>query len=90
MTIEEVVKKTLADLFRNATPGVTSGLLPPRTYVSVVAPEMTKTKVRIRIDGAQNPLSWELLSNSKQHIQDTNVIRQMRSNDTEVFVQSAF
>ena len=41
ITLEEVVKKSLIDPAPKAAPAVTS----------VVAPQMTKTAVRIRIDG---------------------------------------
>ena len=68
MALEEVVKKSLADPARRAAPAVVSGALPPRSYASVVAPQMTKTAVRIRIDDAQNLQSQELLSKAQQHI----------------------
>ncbi|CCU75202.1 AIR1 domain-containing protein [Blumeria hordei DH14] len=89
MAIEEVVKKSFADPALVSAPAVTSGAPTLRSYASVVAPQMTKTAVRIRIDGAQNLQPDELLSKAKQHIEGAFAIRQMRSHDTEVYVQSA-
>ena len=70
MALEEVVKKSLAVPARNATPGVTTGI-----YASVVAPHMTETAVRIRIDGAEKLQLKELLSKAQQHIQGAFAIR---------------
>ena len=89
IALEEVVKKSIADAARQAAPVVSSGKPQPRTYASVVAPQMTKTAVRIRIDGANKLQLEKLLSKTKEHIQGAHAIRQMRSNDTEVFVKSA-
>ena len=88
MALEEVVKKSLEDPARRATPAVVSGAPLLRSYASVVAPQMTKIAVRIIIDGAQNLQPQELPSKAQQHIQGAYAISQMRSTDTEVFVQS--
>lgn len=66
-----------------------TGMLQSRTYAFVVAPQITKTAVRIRIDGAEKLQVEELLSKSKEHVHDTYAIHKMRSTDTEMFVQSA-
>ena len=51
MAIEEIVKKRLAGPARKAALAVVSGAPPPRSYASVVAPQITNTTVRTRIDG---------------------------------------
>ena len=90
MALEEAVEKSLANPVRNAAPGIASRKLQLMSYASVLPLQMTKTAVRIRIDGADNLQPQELLSKAKEYIKGAHVIRQMRSNDTEVFVQSAF
>ena len=52
MALEEVVKKSFTDSARKAASAVTSGAPIPRSYASVVALHITKTVIRIRIDGA--------------------------------------
>ena len=81
--------KSLVDPAREAAPAVVSGATTPRSYASVVAPQMTKTTVPIRINGARDLQPQELLSKAKEHIQGAYAIRQIRGIDTEVFIQSA-
>ena len=70
MALEEVVKNSLADPVRNAAQGVATGMPQPRTYASVVASQITKTAVRIRIDGADKLQPEELLSKAKGTFKD--------------------
>ena len=65
-------------------------MLPTRTYASVLAPQLTKTAAQIRIDDAVKLQPQELLLKAQQYIEGAFAIRQIRSNDTEVFVQSVF
>ncbi|KAI6248149.1 hypothetical protein HI914_03755 [Erysiphe necator] len=58
------------------------------TYASIVAPPVTNTVVRIRVPWASEIQPSELLSIAQQKIKGAYTIRQMRSNVTEVFVQS--
>ena len=89
MALEGVVKRDIGDPARNAAPEVATEMPQPRIYASVVPPRMTKIAVRIRIDGAEELQPEDLPSNAKQRIHGAFVICQMRSNDTELFVQSA-
>ena len=73
MALEEIVKKNLADPARNATPGVATGMPQLRTHASVVAPQMTKTAVRIRINGADKLQLQELLSRVQFFFKSFNV-----------------
>lgn len=88
LALEEAVKKSLAEPARNAAP-IISGPPAPRTYASVAAPPMAKTAVRIRVEGAKDMQPAQLLMRAQKHIPGAYAVRQMRSNDTEVFVQSA-
>ena len=89
MTLEEVFRKSLADPARKVAPAVTSGAPTLRSYASVMAPQTTKAAIPVKIDGADKLQAEELLSKAKKHIDGAYAIRQMRSNDTEVFFQSA-
>lgn len=60
------------------------------TCAPLVAPQMAKTEVRVRTDGARNLQQEMLLSKSRKHIRGAFANLQMLSNDTKVFVQSAF
>ena len=57
-------------------------------YASIVAPPATKAAVRIRIQGADNMEPAELLDKAEIHIESAYLVRKLRGNDTEVFVQS--
>ena len=89
IALEQVVKKNLADPVRNAASGVATGMPQIRTYASVVVQQISKTAVRVRIDGADKLWPEELLSRAKEHIDGAYAVRLMRSNDTENYVQSA-
>ena len=90
MALEEVIKKSFADLVQNSAAKLASGMLTTRTYASVLAPKMTKTAVRIRIEGAAKFQPEELPSKAQEDIQDAYAIPQRRSNDPNMFVQLAF
>ncbi|KHJ33169.1 putative air1 domain-containing protein [Erysiphe necator] len=85
LALEEAVKKNLVEnCGRMGSKGVVG-----KSYASVVAPPAAKAAVRIRVPGAAELQPVELLSIAKQKIKGAYAIRQMRSHDTEVFVQSS-
>lgn len=88
LALEQVVKKSLADTARKASTLSVSGSPTQKTYASVVAPQMNRAAVRIRMEGAKEMQPTELLIKAKEHIKGAYAVRQLRSNDTEVFVQS--
>ncbi|KAI6249236.1 hypothetical protein HI914_02963 [Erysiphe necator] len=85
LALEEAVKKNLVEKCgQMGSKGVVG-----KSYASVVAPPAAKAAVRIRVPGAEELQPAELLSIAKQKIKGAYAIRQMRSHDTEVFVQSS-
>ena len=89
LALEEAVKKSLVDPARKAGPSMVSGAAAQKTYASVTAPPMAKTAVRIRVEGSKDMQPTELLTKAQKHIKGAYAVRKPRSNDTEVFVQSA-
>ena len=88
LALEKAVTKSLEEPVRKTAPQSTQGMGGRPTYASVVAPPATKAAVRIRIQGADKMQPAELLNKAKTHIEGAYAVRQLRSNDTEVFVQS--
>ncbi|KAI1004861.1 hypothetical protein K3495_g3352 [Podosphaera aphanis] len=90
-TLEDAVKKSLAQFGRQSVSLVASGLATKPTYAAVAAvaamPE-SRSAVTIRIPQAEGMKPAELLSVAKQNIEGAYSVRQMRSNDTEVILQS--
>lgn len=88
LALEKVVKKSLEEPARKAVPQTVlrSGGRP--TYASVVAPPAIEAAIRIRMDGSEKMQPAQLLKTAKTHITGAYAVRQLRSNDTEVFVHS--
>ncbi|KHJ32659.1 putative air1 domain-containing protein [Erysiphe necator] len=85
LALEEAAKKNLVEKCgQMSSKGVVG-----KSYASVVALPAAKAAVRIRVPGAEELQPAELLSIAKQKIKGAYAIRQMRSHDTEVFVQSS-
>ncbi|KAI6250051.1 hypothetical protein HI914_02081 [Erysiphe necator] len=85
LALEEAVKKNLVEKCgQMSSKGVVG-----KSYASVVALPAAKAAVRIRVPGTEELQPAELLSIAKQKIKGAYAIRQMRSHDTEVFVQSS-
>ncbi|KAI1002372.1 hypothetical protein K3495_g5829 [Podosphaera aphanis] len=87
-TLEDAVKKSLTRFARQSVSLVAPGLATKPTYVAVAAVPESRSAVRIRIPQAEGMKPAELLSIAKQKIEGAYAVRQMRSNDTEVFLQS--
>lgn len=87
--LEEVVKKSLAEPARRAVLPTVSGQPAQKIYASVVAPLIGKMAVSIRVESAENMQQAELLLKAKEHIKGAFTVRKLRSNDTELFVESA-
>ncbi|KAI0995706.1 hypothetical protein K3495_g12473 [Podosphaera aphanis] len=88
LALEKVVRKSLEEPAHKTAPKTVprSGGRP--SYASIVAPFATKAAVRIRVEGSEKMQPAELLTEAKQHISGAYAVRQLRSSDTEVFVQS--
>ena len=59
------------------------------SYAAVAVSSSSKPAVRIRISCAEKLQPEQLLSMAKEHIHGAYAVPQMRSNDKEVYVQSA-
>ncbi|KAI1007292.1 hypothetical protein K3495_g934 [Podosphaera aphanis] len=88
-TLEDAVKKSLAQFSRQSVSMVAPGLATEPTYAAVAAVPESRSAVRIRIPQAEGMKPAELLSIAKQKIEGAYAVRQMRSNNTEVFLQSS-
>lgn len=86
--LEETVKKSLEVSSRNSASIAPSQGSKP-SYATVAAAAPAKTAVRIRVSGAEKMQPEQLLSLAKQHIHGAYAVKQMRSHDTEVYVQSS-
>ncbi|KAI1007232.1 hypothetical protein K3495_g991 [Podosphaera aphanis] len=88
LALEKIVRKSLEEPARKAAPVTVPGPGGQPTYASIVAPPATKAAVRIRVEGSDKMQPAELLRKAKSKIVGAYAVRQLRSNDTEVFVQS--
>ena len=88
LALEKVVKESLEKPVCKTAPQPAPLMGGRPTYASIVAPPATKAAVRIRVEGANKMQPAELLNKAKLHINGAYAVRQLRSNDTEVFVQS--
>ncbi|KAI0991148.1 hypothetical protein K3495_g17039, partial [Podosphaera aphanis] len=86
LALEKIVRKSLEEPARKAAPATVPGSGGRPTYASIVAPPATKAAVRIRVEGSDKMQPAELLRKAKSKILGAYAVRQLRSNDTEVFV----
>ena len=88
LALEKVIKKSIEEPARKAVPQTVlrSGGRP--TYASLAAPPAIEAAVRIRVEGSDKIQPVELWKTAQTHIAGANAIRQLWSNDTEVFVHS--
>lgn len=87
--LEEVVKKGFEQTPRPTTVKNGSFQAADSTYALIVTPPATKAVVWIRVPGVSEMQPSKILSIAQQNIKEAYAIRQMRSNDTEVLVQSS-
>nr|ABW72068.1 hypothetical protein [Blumeria hordei] len=87
LALEKAVTKSPEEHVRKTAPQSTLGMGGRTMYASVVAPPATKAAVRIRMEGSEKTQTAELLNKAKKKIEGAYAVRQLRSNDTEVFVQ---
>lgn len=78
MALEKVVQKSLANLARKGAPVVTSGAPTPMSYASVVARQMTKTAIRIRIEAARRAIVKGRVTNRWRIRDSTNAEQRYR------------
>ena len=88
LALEKAVTKNLEEPSRMTAAHARLGMGVRPTYASIVAPPANKAAVRIRIQGADMMQPAELLNKAKINIEGAYAVRKLRSNDTEVFVQS--
>ncbi|KAI0993799.1 hypothetical protein K3495_g14385 [Podosphaera aphanis] len=88
LALEEAVRKSLAHPSRQLGPSVVPGLGAKPSYAAIASAPDTRATIRICVPQAEEKEPAELLSIAKQKFLGAYAVRQMRSNDTEVFLQS--